>query len=83
MLIRLRKKMQLHKYFEEHISNAKKTWQGINELINRQKKKEKAIFALKCPRTNKLLNDPTEFPNIFNNFFSSVGQSLSDLVYCG
>ena len=43
-----------------------------HKLINRQKKKQKAIFALKCPRSNKLLNDPTEFPNIFNNFFASV-----------
>ena len=74
MLIRLsKKKMHFHKYFEEpDITNAEKTWQGISELINRQKKKQKAIFALKCPRSNKLLNDPTEFPNIFNNFFSSV-----------
>ena len=62
--------MHFHKYFEEpDITNAEKTWQGISELINRQKKKQKAIFALKWPRSNKLLNDPTEFPNIFNNFF--------------
>ena len=55
--------MHLHKYFEEPgITNAEKIWQGISELINRQKKKQKAIFALKCPRSNKLLNDPTEFP---------------------
>ena len=73
MLERLIKKMHFHKYFEEpNITNAEKTWQGINELINRQKKKQKAIFVLKCPRSNKLLNYPTEFPNIFNNFFSSV-----------
>ena len=62
MLERLIKKMHFHKYFEEpNITNAEKTWQGINELINRQEKKQKAIFALKCPRSNKLLNDPTEF----------------------
>ena len=74
MLIRIsKKKMHFHKYFEEpDITNAEKTWQGISELINRPKKKQKTIFALKCPRSNKLLNDPTEFPNIFNNFFSSV-----------
>ena len=52
MLIRLsKKKMHFHKYFEEpDITNAEKTWQSISELINRQKKKQKAIFALKCPR---------------------------------
>ena len=77
MLISLSKKMDLHKYFEEHITNARKTWQGIHVLINRQKEKQKAISALKYPRSNKLLNAPTEIPNIFNNFFSSVGQSLS------
>ena len=65
--------MHFHKYFEEaDITNAEKTWQAINKLINRQKKKQKAIFALKCPRSNKLLNDPTEFPDIFINFFSLI-----------
>ena len=78
MLIRPSTKMHFHKYFEERITNAKKTWQSISEPTNRQKKKQKVvIFALKCPRSNKLLNDTTEFPNIFNNFFSSVGESLS------
>ena len=65
------------KYLEEHIANAKKTWQGINDLINRQKKKQKDLFPLQCPRSNKLLNDPTEISNIFNKFFLSVGHSLS------
>ena len=32
-----------------------------SELTNRQKKKQKAIFAPKRQRGNKLLNDPTEF----------------------
>ena len=64
MLIRISKKIHFHKYFEEpDITNAEKTLQGISELINRQKKKQKTIFALKCPRSNKLLNDPTEFPS--------------------
>ena len=44
--------MHFDKYFEEpDITNAEKTWQGINELINRLKKKQKAVFALKCPRS--------------------------------
>ena len=65
------------KNLEEHIANAKKTWKGINELINRQKKKQKDLFPLKCPRSNHLSNDPTEISNIFNKFFLSVGHSLS------
>ena len=60
-----------------YLATTTKQWQGINELISWQKTKQKAIFALKCPRSNKLSNDPTEFPNTFNKSFSSDGQSLS------
>lgn len=78
MLISLREKMHFHKYFEEHITNTKKNMAKYkSELTNRQKKRQKAIFAPKRQRSNKLLNDPTEIPNIFNNNFSSVGQTLS------
>ena len=47
------------------MSNVRKTWIGINHLNGRNKKGCKPIVAL---------------PNVFNEFFSSVGQTLAASV---
>ena len=46
-LIRLSKKQYFHNYFQSNISNMKKTWAGINEVINRGRKKMKKNSCLK------------------------------------
>jgi hypothetical protein len=39
----------------------KKTWEGINNLINR-KKKHKMITKLKCPNKNEFISNPKDIP---------------------
>ena len=39
-LTRLSKKLYYHAYFEENLNNMKKTWEGINNLINPNKKNQ-------------------------------------------
>ena len=40
-LIRMSKKHYYQDYFENNITNMKKTWEAINNLINRKKSKRK------------------------------------------
>ena len=58
----------------------KNTWNGINSLINGKKKKSRVISSLKRPNDNSITNDPLEISNIFNNYFSSVGEKLASRV---
>ena len=62
-LTRLSKKS----YFEHNITNIKKTWEGINELLNRRKKETKTISALKdLNKDHKLVTEASQIPNILN-----------------
>ena len=55
-LIRISKKIYYSDYFEANMSNIKKTWTGINELLFRHKKNLKTITAIKDPNNkNKLV----------------------------
>ena len=48
----------------------KKTWKGINELLNRCKRKCKSVGKLKDPdNNNNLANDSSRIPNILNKHF--------------
>ena len=58
----------------------KKTWAGINEAMNRNKLKSKPITALRRLDCHEITRNPTEFPNVLNDFFSSVGQNLAAKV---
>ena len=57
----------------------KNTWNGKNSLINRKKEKSRAISSLKR-LNNDITTDPLEISNIFNNYFSSVGEKLASHV---
>ena len=78
---RLSKKAYYHKYFEDNISNMKKkTWERINNLINRKRTSSKNITSLRCPETNIISSNTSEFPNIFNEYFSSIGHDLASKI---
>ena len=44
----------------------KKTWAGINEVMNRNKLKSKPITALRRLNCDEITRNPTEFPNVLN-----------------
>ena len=55
-----------------------RTWQGINHLLNRCKRKRKSVGKLKDPdNNNNLTNDSSRIPNILNKHFSNVGNILA------
>jgi len=58
-LIRISKKDYLQSYFEQNLSNIKKTWDGINSLINNKRKNRKQISALRDgSNRGAICNDP-------------------------
>ena len=63
-------------FFNDNLSNMKKTWQGINELLNRCERKCKFVIKLKDPdNNNNLTNDSSPIPNILINIFEMLATS--------
>ena len=54
----------------------KKTWEGINELLNRQRNR-KQLSALQRPTNSGVTQNPAEITDIFNPYFASIGQRLA------
>ena len=46
-LIRISKKNYYSSYFSDNFNNMRKTWEGINNLLNRKRNKRKSINTLK------------------------------------
>ena len=74
------KKKYYRNFFLNNMINAKKTWDGINKLINRKTNKNKMTKTLKCPSSNIVSSDPDEIANIFNSFFSSAGHEIASKI---
>ena len=66
------KKRYYQDYFENNITNMKKTWEAINNLINRKKSNRKTVTKIRCPVKNALIFTPTEIPDIFNKYISHL-----------
>ena len=79
-LFRLSKKLYYHDYFMTNSNNIKKTWEGINMLINQKRKNESSIKALKRPRNRGLSHHTSELPIILNNHFASVSPNLASKI---
>ena len=60
--------------FRMYSSNLKKTWQTINESLNRRKKRRD--FPQEFQLVNgTLISEPKQIANAFNDFFISVGDT--------
>ena len=65
-LVRISKFNHYETYFKNNSSNSKKTWYGINEIINKNNNREKSNITLKINDTKII--DPTNISNEFNMF---------------
>ena len=68
------------KYFETNLSNMKKTWQGIKEIINLNNKGGPKISQLVYE--GKLIKTNEGMANAFNDFFTSIGPKLDEEISC-
>jgi hypothetical protein len=47
----------------------RKTWEGINNLINHKKRNHKLITSIKCPNLKDTTQNTFEISNILNKHF--------------
>ena len=55
----------------------KRTWEGIRELIGRQRKYRKSISAVRANSSSPLVNDPSKTAIIMNFHFASCNHHLA------
>lgn len=55
-----------------------KTWEGINTLLNHKKKTSMKINCLKQSNSNTTTNMKTRIPNIMNEHFTGIDQTLAN-----
>ena len=76
-LTRASKKLFYQSFFNQNLSNMKKTWEGIRELIGRQKKYCKSISAVGANSSSPLVNDTSKIANNMNFHFATCGHHLA------
>ena len=75
-LKRICKRDHFQKYFLENFKNSKKKWLGINNLLNRHKKRQNTIYL----EDQGFISDPHKVANKFNDFYLNVAGKLSDKI---
>ena len=60
------------KYFETNIKNLKNTWKGIKSIISLKNSASSSPNVINF--NNELTSDPLKMANVFNNYFSSIGE---------
>ena len=61
-------------FFEENKSNMKRTWEGIRDVVNLNKKNKISITSLNCK--GELKSNPKEMTKALNDFFVNIGNMV-------
>ena len=76
-LLKISKNLHYKGFFNINQNDPKKSWEGINEVINKKKKSQSKIILSKG--VNKL-SDPDSVSNEFNAFFSTVAKKIQEKI---
>ena len=79
-IIRSNRQYYLHDKCKEYRQNGRKLWQLINRIIGRENNKHNTIESLKVD--NLIKYNSESITNSFNEFFSTVGESLAKQQIC-
>ena len=71
------KKMYYESFFSYNINNMKKTWEGIQDILDRKKSLCKTISVLRNNHGSPLVHNPSKIPNMLNLYFASCGSLLA------
>ena len=67
------KKQYFHNCFNNNLTNMKKTWEGINNILNRKSKKLITVKAMKDPNNkNNVSKDPSTIADTLKYHIASV-----------
>ena len=75
-LTRKSKKLYFHEYFEANLMSIKKTWEGINSLLNKRRNR-KWVSKVKKPDNSGFTQDPSQIANILNSHFVTIEHKLA------
>ena len=65
----------------DNLTNMKKTWEGINNVLARKLKNTKPITSIKVPTNNDSVTcDQRKIANVLNDHFASVGPKLANKI---
>ena len=76
--INLAKSKYYKKYFADHISNSRKQWQMINQLLGRNRKKSGQIRVES--ENGEIISTPKAVANKFIEYFSNVAPNLKKKI---
>ena len=77
-LCRDSKSIYFQSFFRNNASNIKNTWKGINKIINVSSKNWNTPSLIV---NNKLISEPVEVANKFNEYFSTIAENLQAKIY--
>ena len=77
-ITRLSQANHYRNFFEENKKNKLKTWNGIKQVINIDKKSTQKINCIRDG--NFYIHDAKQIAEMFNNHFSQVGQKLEKSI---
>ena len=76
--LRVAKKNYFSNLFEKVKCDSKKIWHEINKIINPHKSSPNVNFIKSLIINNKLLENPVEIADDFNEYFCDIGKSISN-----
>ena len=79
-LLKRAKEKYFTKFFNENIKNIKKTWIGIKSLVSMKHKNNDTPSIIR--NDEKYINDPIAIANTFNNFFTSIAETVQSKNKC-
>ena len=71
-ILKLQQKKYYADYFNEHVNNITKTWEGIKKIVNIKKT---SIRTTQLKIGGKIIDNDKEIATNFNKFFVNVGPS--------
>ena len=77
-LIKLAKTDYYRNEFDKHSNNIKKTWQTINQILNRDR--NNTNFPSYIIMQNKKVYNKEEIANSFNDYFATIGENLANKI---
>ena len=77
-LLRVSKKLYYQNYFNINSADPKKTWEGINQILNKKKHNSQANIILTV--NNKPITEPSKISNQFNQFFSTIANNIQNNI---
>ena len=73
-----RAKEKYFMFFHESIEDIKKTWMGIKSLLSMKHKNNDTPSIIR--NDEKYINDPITITNSFNNFFTSIAETVQSKI---